>query len=271
MTTNANAKRFGAVAVSAIAVTSMMGGAAVGFAQNAPETDEAQIAAAEASDAAVLVAVDKVEGTFTFNQTDLSSIAEIQRAISQSAKFLCGSQFGFDNADVTDAREWKLAIGGTVEKAWAGTVGDLADKVGEVRIAMGCACAGNPAGGFSTISAEVTGVSIRSIMGLVQPEAGTNTVVFTSSDGYEVALPLAYVFSRPSVVAYAINGATMEEAFGGTNQLWIGTTAAKYYARDVVKITFEEREVVPPTPGTPEAGDMYENAPAIGVTKGAVA
>lgn len=270
MTTN-TAKRFGTVAVSAIAVTSMMGGAAVGFAATAPDAEDTQAAAAQTVEDAAVVAVDKVEGTFAFNQTDLSSISEIRRAIGQSARYLCGSQFGFDNADVTDAREWRLAIGGSVDEAWAGTVGELTDTVGEVRIAMGCACMGNPVGGFATISAEVTGVSIRSIMELVQPASGTNTVVFTSSDGYEVALPLAYVYSRPSVVAYAINGATMEEASGGTNQLWVGTTAAKYYARDVVKITFEQREVAPPTPGTPEAGDMYANAPAIGVTKGDVA
>ena len=55
---------------------------------------------------------------------------------------------------------------------------------------------------------------------------------------------------------------------GGVNQLWLGSTAASYFARDIVSITLEERETPPPSPHSDEARAAYQNLPNVGVLLG---
>ena len=57
---------------------------------------------------------------------------------------------------------------------------------------------------------------------------------------------------------------------GGTNQLWLGSTSARYFTRDVVEIrvSCEDEANIPPIPGTPEAGDSRTNLPNVGVLNG---
>ncbi len=52
------------------------------------------------------------------------------------------------------------------------------------------------------------------------------------------------------------------------NQLWLGSSSARYFARNIVSITLEARQTPPPAPGTPEAGDTYANLPNVGVAYG---
>ena len=103
---------------------------------------------------------------------------------------------------------------------------------------------------------------------MAQPDENANTIVFTSADGYEVALPLSYVQMRYCPVVFDVNGAPLAESVGGTNQLWLGSTSANYFARDVVAITLEERETPPPSPTSDEAREAYANLPNVGVLLG---
>ncbi len=96
----------------------------------------------------------------------------------------------------------------------------------------------------------------------------SNTVVFGSADGYEVALPLDYVFNRYAPIVFDVNGAPLAESMGGVNQLWLGSTSARYFARDIVSITLESRQTPPPKPGSAEAEDAYANLPNVGVFYG---
>ena len=41
----------------------------------------------------------------------------------------------------------------------------------------------------------------------VAPTAETNTVVFTSEDGYSIALPMDYVASHLGMLVFDVNGA----------------------------------------------------------------
>lgn len=99
------------------------------------------------------------------------------------------------------------------------------------------------------------------------PEANVNTVTLVSEDGYSTALPLEYVMARNAVVTYEINGEDLSASVGGTNQLWIDSTAAKYFTRNIVEIKVTYEESVPATPGTEAAVDgEYVNRPNAGIT-----
>lgn len=157
-----------------------------------------------------------------------------------------------------------------LSKKTAATAGALVLLAGTAaQVTMGCSCAGNPAGGLAAGNADVLGVTMLSIMNRANVAEDVNTIVFTSSDGYEIALPFYYVAQRFSLIAFDIAGEPVANSMGGTNQLWLGSTAANYFARDVATITFETREIAPPTPGTAQAGDTYANVPNISVTDGA--
>ena len=95
----------------------------------------------------------------------------------------------------------------------------------------------------------MTGVTVASLLAAAAPLEGVNTVVFTSADGYEVALPLSYVAQRHSLIVFEVNGAPIGDSVGGANQLWLGSTSARYFARDIVSVGFEARDVVPAAPG----------------------
>ena len=82
-----------------------------------------------------------------------------------------------------------------------------------------------------------------------------------------MAVPLFYVQQRYSVLAFNLNGEPLANSMGGANQLWLGSTAASYFAQDVVEITFESRQTPPPTPGTAEAGDAYATVPNVSIVQ----
>ena len=62
-----------------------------------------------------------------------------------------------------------------------------------------------------------------------------------------------------------VNGSPIAQSAGGTNQLWLGSTSARYFARDITGITLEKRQTPPPAPGSDEADDEYANLPNVGV------
>ena len=148
------------------------------------------------------------------------------------------------------------------------TIAELQEDPAAQTVLMGCSCAGNPADGRATVNAEVTGVSVKALIQKAGRTLDANTVVFTSADGYEVALPLDYVVNRYCPIVFDVAGSPIAESVGGANQLWLGSTSARYFARNIVSITVEARDVVPAAPGTDAADDDYANLPNIGVDFG---
>lgn len=67
---------------------------------------------------------------------------------------------------------------------------------------------------------------------------------------------------------FDINGEPIAEVVGGANQLWLGSTPANYFARDIVNITLEEPQTPPPSPSSDEVRAAYQNLPNIGVLLG---
>lgn len=219
------------------------------------------------------VRLSQVQGAFGFTQGEVTPTAQIARDLGGVNKVLCGASAGVvagSESAVADAADWQVTLDGDgVHSTLSATIGELAQD-GVQSTVMGCSCAGNPADGRATVNAAVTGVSVYSMIeaagGLVE---GANAITFVSADGYEVELPLTYVLQRASMLVYQINGEPLSASVGGTNQLWLGSTAARYFASDVVEIRVTCEEQAPAIPGTPASGDHAANLPNVGLSAGA--
>lgn len=252
---------------SSLVLLSSMGAGAIAYADDvapapAPDgTEQASTAAASS----VQVSVPAVEGTFSYTQETVSSLEEIARAVGDT-QYLCGAARA--NETAVAAEDWTIAVTGAVHNSYATTVADIQNDPAVQKVLLGCSCAGNPADGNASVAAQVTGVSVKLLLDRAGIEQDANTVVFTSADGYRVALPLDYVTQRYCPIVFDVNGSPIAESVGGTNQLWLGSTSARYFARDIVSITVEARDEAPAAPGTPEADDAYANLPNVGIAFG---
>lgn len=268
-----NSLKAAGIASSALLLAAMSANAGVALADT-PAQDAQNDAPGTAANVfdqvitSVTVKVDEVRGMFYYTQEEVTPTDKIARALNESPDYLCGSDFQGTQGDSVDT--WIINVKGDVANQFSATLEEL-EESGRFEVLMGCNCAGNPADGTSTVNADVTGITVASILAAADVEPDANTVVFTSADGYEVALPLDYVMQRPSLIVYAINGEEMTGAVGGVNQLWLGSTSARYFVRNVETIAFETRAEVPPVPGTEAAGDTYANVPNIGIQYGGAA
>lgn len=256
---------------SVLALAGMGGGIAMAATDAGPQQDALEAASRDASASYAktdIVTLDVVEGQFAFSQSEASSNEDIQKNLGAS-RYLCGARpTGEASAADVAPEDWQIAIGGAVANPYTATYGELVQTDEVQSLLMGCACAGNPADGKASANAEVTGISVLTMIGMAQPDANANTIVFTSADGYEVALPLSYIQRRYCPIVFDVNGAPLAESVGGVNQLWLGSTSANYFARDVVAITLEDRETPPPSPSSDEAREAYANLPNVGVLLG---
>lgn len=232
-----------------------------------PQGNDPQIDENITSEDSGIVSVRVVEGRFAFSQGVVSPNAHIARVIGEASKYLCGGQSVVTSEDVA-AQDWEISIGGAVNYPETMSVTEFADSGFARSLVMGCSCSGNPVDGTASVDAEVTGMPLSDIINMVEPVQEANTVVFASADGYEIALPLSYVSQHYSSVVFAVNGAELAESVGGTNQLWLGSTPASYFARDIVAIDFQVRQTPPPSPTSEEGRAQLQNLPNIGVVYG---
>lgn len=72
--------------------------------------------------------------------------------------------------------------------------------------------------------------------------------------------------ARDALVTYRVNDEALSESVGGTNQLWIDSTAAKYFSRNIVAVEISSEDVVPAAPSDEAPNDgEYVNRPNVGV------
>ena len=245
-----------------------LGGAAISAFADAPEAPESEGVEAVVAQAAARVTSPQVVGTFSATQTELTPLDQVVRTFGNGSYNLCSDVLRTESAvaaPVADVMDWTISITGDVANPYAMTVAELQDDEGVQKHLMGCSCSGNPADGIASVNAKVTGVSVTTLLKKAGVEAGANTIVFTSADGYEVALPLSYVSTRMCPIVFDVNGSPIAESAGGTNQLWLGSTSARHFARDITGITLEKRQTPPPAPGSDEADDEYAHLPNVGV------
>lgn len=260
---NDTTKKIAGTAGSLILLGSMGAGAVTAFAEEAPEAAPQSAEAVEGA-SAVRATAEAVQGDFSFTQAAVDSNEAIARAMG-AATYLCGGSVFEGDDFVGDVEAWPIAVGGDVENGFVATVADLQADPEAQKSIMGCSCAGNPADGSASVNAEVTGVAVAHLLEMAGVSETANTVVFRSADGYEVALPLRYLTQHYCPVVFAVNDSPLVQTVGGANQLWLGSTSARYFAKNIVSIAAETRQTPPPAPGSEEAGDTYANLPNIGV------
>lgn len=225
----------------------------------APDGTEAQESGTAVQSMQVTEA--EVAGEFAYDQATITPNAVIKAFFQKASQAICGATVNFE-AD--NPLEWKLTVSGDVENAFVASVGDLAGEE-SVNKVMTCTCGGNPAGGRAIVTADVKGIPIEHLMTRAAAAPGANTLTFVSSDGTEVAFPLAYVVGHHAVLSYQINDEDLSASVGGNNQLWMMKTPANYFVRDVVEIVVSTEDVAPATPG---AADEHPNSPNAGVLAG---
>lgn len=251
-------------------------GAAPDGAAGAAVRAESAATAATGDPASRVVRLETVQGRLSYGQGAIDGVDEIARVFKKAPAYLCGASSGqlaargeADDEIAADeaAAVNDLTVTGDVRHAFTAPLDELASD-DDHPIVLGCSCGGNPADGRASVSAEVTGVTIRSLLEQAQVNEGANTIVFTSRDGYETALPLSYVTQRYSLIVYAVNGEAVDNAMGGSNQLWLGSTSARYFVRDVAAIELRTQQTPPPAPGSAAAHDQAKNVPNASVLEG---
>lgn len=244
-------------------------GAAAMAPQPALASDDVPAVAAAQTSVAQMVQVPVVEGIFGFSQgQEVSSNEWIYRNLAQGSRYLCGARTGAEEPGRA-AEDWTIEVRGAVDNAFVATAEEIATSDAVQRVVMGCSCLGNPADGRAVADALVQGIPATALIALAQPQEGVNTVVFVSADGYEVALPLSFLQSRYCPIVFDVNGSNLAQSMGGTNQLWLGSTPASYFVRDVVAVVLEQRATPPLDPTCEEARASYEaNLPNVGVLLG---
>lgn len=152
---------------SAIGVAALVsGGATVAFAT--PVSDvQPSVAEVPSQDgtvsASAAVRSSAVEGEFTFDQAVVSSNATIAGVFAKAASTLCAS---VPDYAVRCACGNVIVVSGGEESVQA-SVADLVEAEGSSTYIMGCACASNVAGGGAAVNAEVQGVALATLLGLV--------------------------------------------------------------------------------------------------------
>lgn len=202
------------------------------------------------------------EGVFSYDQTTITPNSVIAKMFNKASVALCGAS---SELTVTNAMEWSVNVKGDVSNAYTATLGELQEE-NEKTALMGCTCASNTPDGAASITAEVTGIPLATIIGRALPDADADAVRLVSADGYAVTMPLDYIMARNSVISYNINGEDLSESVGGTNQLWIDGAAAKFFARNIetIEVFASDEEVSVPGEETPGDGE-YVNRPNVGV------
>lgn len=256
---------------SLAAATLLASGAGTALAADYPVTDTAEVEATTATssvdDATAIQRASNprpVEGTFTWDQSTITSNERISQMFSKAVAHLCGSV-----ADLAQDNplQWRLAVSGDVANAFTATVDEMAAE-DSVQDTMSCTCGANPTDGGATITAEVKGIPVTYLIERAEACDGANAITFISSDGTETMMPLGYVIGRHAVISYEVNGEDLFASVGGNNQLWMTRTPAGYFVRDIVEVRITKEEATPAIPGE---GHTYPNSPNVGITTASVA
>lgn len=109
--------------------------------------------------------------------------------------------------------EWRLEIGGHVERPYALTYEQLLD-LEAIERPHTLECISNEIGGDLISTSIWTGVPMRELLERAGPRSGAFDVVLTSVDGYTDSIPLAKAMNADTLVAYVINGTTLTEEHG---------------------------------------------------------
>lgn len=213
------------------------------------------------------VAPAAVEGAFAWSQVECTANAELARNLYGATDVLCGSgdaRLQLASAVASDAPSIAtIAVTGDVANEFVADVAQM-NEVAPAAQTLGCSCAGNPVNGRASGNAAVEGFKLSALIAQAQPLAGANALTFVCADGYEVAMPLFYAQQHYALVVSRVNGEACSDALGCANQLWLGGSSARAFARDIVEVRITEEAEVPAVPGTPEGANLPNASVLVG-------
>ena len=262
----------GLIASGSLALSSVSFAAAAPPSATSTNTNDAATRHETTTDAIVTATAQQtiirdIQGAFTWNQDVQTDNSTLEKQLYRTSNYLCSAP---NQNDITGASQvtntdpiTHILVSGDVEHALTASVSEFADKAPAKKV-MGCTCGGNPADGLASANASVEGFKLTALIREANPAPEANAITFTSRDGYQITLPLSYVTQRYSIIVSTINGEDTSSAIGCSNQLWLGSTSARAFIRDVVSIEITHETTSPPAPGAPN----QTNLPNVGVTAG---
>lgn len=118
----------------------------------------------------------------------------------------------YDNSirgpQVVDPGKFRLKVGGLVAKPLALSYKQaLALRPVERVVQMNCV------EGWSELLL-FTGIRVADLLRLAQPKPGAGWVIFRAADGYSSAMPLKYLLASDALLAFKVNGLTLDAKRG---------------------------------------------------------
>ena len=132
--------------------------------------------------------------------------------VTPVGRFYTVSKNVFDPA--VDARTWRLAVRGKVDRPYHLTLDDLRRLPAAVTKPHTLMCISNEVGGDLISNAWWTGVPLRVVLEGAGVRPGATKVVLRGRDGYSDSLPLTAALLDGTIVAYEMNGRPLERQHG---------------------------------------------------------
>ena len=104
-----------------------------------------------------------INGSFSYSQAVVSSNESIANVFSKAAASLCISLPAYA-ASMTPGVSVNFGPAG---EHFSASIGEMADESDADTMLMGCACVGNTAGGGAIMNANVSGVSVASLIAMM--------------------------------------------------------------------------------------------------------
>ncbi len=112
------------------------------------------------------------------------------------------------------ASDWSLSVGGLCAHPLSLALQDLRN-LGHTNEYVTMECVSNGVGGLLMSTGMFTGVRLRDLVALAEPNTDANIVTFKAFDDYTESLPLSLVRSAPEIlVAYDLDGAALPPEHG---------------------------------------------------------
>lgn len=136
-----------------------------------------------------------------------------------------------------DLETWILVIDGEVKNRVKLSWSDLL-KLPKVESVSDFHCVE----GWSVLGCRWEGVSFKHIVDLVKPKETAKFVSFECADGYTTSLTLKELLREKVLLAYRLDGAYLEEGFGGPLRLVVPDKYAYKSAMWITRINFTSKK-----------------------------
>lgn len=216
--------------------------------------------------------VENVEGTFSWNQTDV--ITEDQ-LFNFNWSYLGGDflrnerQANGDARDTSIYEDWTITLSGEVNQEVTFTLADLIESAPVETKAVTMHCTYNPTGGPYIGNCVVTGIPLS---WLIEQAGGLTDAAYglysCSSDGNANSMLVENLEGKDALVVYEIDGEPLQWKDGFPCMLWVGGTGAPINCKELSDLVFvgeDDPDLWEYLGWTTEDGEGYYNKPNVGI------